>query len=82
LRLAPDLAVEIRSPSDSRREVALRAAFLLSVGVRIVWVADPDDLTIAVYRLGREPRVLTLGDALDGEDVLPGFTLSVARIFR
>jgi Uma2 family endonuclease len=82
LRLAPDLAVEIRSPSDSRREVALRAAFLLAVGVRMVWVADPDDLTVTVYRLGREPRVLTLADTLDGEDVLPGFSLPLAAIFR
>ena len=82
LRVVPDLVVEVRSPSDTQREVAAKVALYLALGVRLVWLADPEAKTVTVYRLDREPRVLTVADALDGEDVLPGFSLAVSLIFR
>ncbi len=77
----PDLVVEIASPSDSRREVHDKAHMWLGHGVRLVWVVHPETRTIDVYR--PDEAVVTLGDqdALDGLDVLPGFTCDVSAVF-
>ena len=82
LRVVPDLVVEIIFPSDSHREVLAKVALYLELGVRLVWLADPEAKSVTVYRTGRDPQVLTVADALNGEDVLPGFTLPVSVIFR
>ena len=82
LHVVPDLVVEVISPSDTRREVAAKVALYLELGVRLVWLVDPEAKTVTVYRTGRDPQVLTVADALDGEDVLSGFTLLVSVIFR
>lgn len=79
--LVPDLAVETRSPSDTAREVAEKMEERLAAGVRLVWVIEPKKRTITTYRAGRPPLVLSVGDTLDGEDVLPGLAVPVARIF-
>ncbi len=80
-QVVPDLAVEVRSPNDSRPEVHDKARMWLSHGVRLVWVVHPDTRTVDVHRAD-EP-VATLGDdaALDGHDVLPGFACPVSAIF-
>ena len=79
--IVPDLAVEVRSPNDSRPELARKAEMWLSEGVRLVWVVHPTTRTIDVHR--PDTPVLTLDDTstLDGGDVLPGFTLPVADVF-
>jgi Uma2 family endonuclease len=82
LRVVPDLVVEVISPSDRQREVLAKVALYLELGVRLVWVADPEAKAVTVYRAGRDPQVLTAEDEMDGEDVLPGFSLPVATIFR
>lgn len=79
--LVPDLAVETRSPSDTVREVAEKVEEWLAAGVRLVWVIEPRKRTITTHRLGRPPQVLGSGDTLDGEDVLPGLSVPVERIF-
>ena len=79
--LVPDLAVETRSPNDTGREVAEKVEEWRIAGVRIVWVIEPRKRTITTHRLGRSPRVLGVGDTLDGEDVLPGLSVPVERIF-
>ncbi len=79
--LVPDLAVETRSPHDTAREVAEKVEEWLAAGVRLVWVIEPKKRTITTHRAGRPPQVLTVNDTLDGEDVLPGLDVSVARIF-
>ena len=80
--LAPDLVVEVRSPSDSQRHMAERAMMWLSHGVRMVLVADPGPVTLAVYRPGEPPQVLSESDVFDGGDVLPAFTTPVWSFFR
>ncbi len=79
--VAPDLVVEVVSPSDSRREVHDKAHMWLNHGVRLVWVVQPETRTVDVYR-PNEP-IATLGeqDALDGLDVLPGFRCVVSAAF-
>ena len=78
---APDLVVEVASPSDSRREVYDKAHMWLSHGVRLVWVVHPETRTVDVHR--PDHAVATLGDeeALDGLDVLPGFACEVSAVF-
>ena len=79
--VVPNLVVEVASPSDSRREVNDKARMWLSHGVRLVWVVHPDTRTVDVHRT--DALVSTLGEdeALDGLDVLPGFTCAVSTIF-
>jgi Uma2 family endonuclease len=80
-RGAPDLAVEVRSPSNSKRYMAERAAFLLRTGTRLVWTVDPPSKTVTVHRPDQAPVVLVESDILTGEDVLPGFQRRVADVF-
>jgi Uma2 family endonuclease len=79
--LVPDLAVETRSPSDTAREVAEKVEEWLAASVRLVWVIEPRKRTITTHRQGRPTQVLGAGDTLDGEDVLPGLSVPVERIF-
>lgn len=78
---APDLAVEVLSPSNTRGEVERKVREYLAAGARRVWVVDPASRSVTVHRSGVAPRRLGQEDALDGGDVLPGFTLPVSRIF-
>lgn len=80
-RMAPDLAVEILSPSNAAPEIQEKALEYLEAGSRMVWVVDPRRRTVTVYRSAREMRILTAGEALTGEDVLPGFTVALDELF-
>ena len=79
--VAPDLAVEVRSPADSLREVHDKARMWLSHGVRLVWVVDPAARSVDVHRPGEATVTLAEGDALDGGDALPGFACEVSAVF-
>ena len=81
LRLAPDLVVEVVSPHDRPGAVTEKASMWLEAGVRLVWVVDPPTRTVAVHAPGRDIQALGAGDALDGEDVVPGFRVAVANLF-
>ena len=80
-QVAPDLAVEIKSPSDGRWAVNDKALMWLRYGVRLVWAVYPDTRTVEVHREGHKVIVLTEADTLDGLDVLPDFTCAVSEIF-
>ena len=79
---APDLVVEIKSPTDTPGMVAERARMWLDFGSREVWYGDPETTTVTRYRPGQQPEVLTEDDVLDGGDLLPGFSIEVWRLFR
>ena len=81
LELAPDLAVEILSPSNRMSHVQRKLAIYLSAGVRLVWLVDPDDRTVTVHRPGEPPAVLRDGDVLEAGDVLPGFGIPITHVF-
>jgi Uma2 family endonuclease len=82
IRVAPDLAIEVISPNDSYIDVDAKIHEYLDAGVRLVWVINPDNRTVKVYRQDdRRPIELTEGDRLDGGDVLPGFTCAVTDVF-
>ena len=78
---APDLAVEVVSPNDRHSEVIGKALEWLDAGCRMVLVVDPKQHTVTVYRSREYIRILAEGDALDGADVIPGFSLPVTEIF-
>lgn len=82
-RLAPDLVVEVVSPSQYRPEMAAKARLYLEAGVRLVWLVWPKYRQVDVWRPGTDAPIATLNDtaALDGLDVVPGFTYPLARLF-
>ena len=79
--LAPDLAVEIVSPSNTASEIIDKTADYLDAGTRLVWVIEPSRRSVTIYRSRSEIRLLREGDALEGYDVLPGFSVPVAEVF-
>jgi Uma2 family endonuclease len=76
--LAPDLVVEVISPTDRPKNLSRKIANYLAAGT-VVWVVLPDDLQIDVYIPGQPVRVLGIDDTLDGGTVLPGFSLPVKQ---
>jgi Uma2 family endonuclease len=79
---APDIAVEVLSPSESRRSIARKVYLYLAAGSAQVWIVDTKHETLTVHALGAEPRILTATDTLNGGRTLPGFTLERAQLFR
>jgi Uma2 family endonuclease len=80
LHAPPDLAVEVLSPADRAGDVAHKVGEYLGVGVRLLWVVDPDKAAAVVYRPGQTPRSIRLDGALEGEDVLPGFSCPLREL--
>lgn len=78
--VAPDLVVELLSPDDRPGEVLARCGDWLSAGCRAAWVVDPERRELQVYRADGTVAVLGDGDVLNGEEVLPGFTVPVAEV--
>lgn len=78
---APDLAVEVNSPSDTVREVEKKVMEWLEFGSRAVWVVSSKLRTVTVYRSLTNIVTFTEKDNLDGGDVVPGFQIPVAEIF-
>ena len=79
--IIPDLAIEIKSPSNSWPEIAAKAYMWLSYGSRQAWVGDPESVTVRIYRPNAAPVILGADDILDGGDLLPGFSVAVRDLF-
>jgi len=79
---APDLAVEVLSPSNGPAEIHAKVADYLAAGARLVWIVDPDARTVTTYRALLAPSVKRREDLLSGEDVLPGLEIVVGAIFE
>lgn len=79
--LAPNLAVEVLSRSNTPGEMAAKRRDYFAAGVEIVWEVDPDARTVAVYTSPTQSTVLGTADTLDGGAVLPGFTMPVQELF-
>ena len=78
---APDLAVEVISPSDTHTEVVEKALAWLEAGCRMVLAVDSSRRTGTVYRALDDIRILTANETLDGADLVPGWSLPVADLF-
>lgn len=79
---APDLAIEIVSPTDKQYDVTEKALAYLKAGTRLVWVIEPLMKTVMVYRSETDISVLNYEDTLTGEDVVKGFSCPVAELFE
>lgn len=76
-----DLCVEVLSPSNRPGQIREKLHEYFARGVRMVWLIDPEDRAVRVYRSPQEARLFHEGATLDGEDVLPGFACPVADLF-
>ena len=81
LRGAPDLAVEVLSPSDNPVDVQQKVRDYLEAGARLVWVIAPEARTATIHRADGSARLLREGEHLDGGDVLPGLAISLGELF-
>lgn len=81
LEVAPDLVVEVVSPSDRMNDVTGKVSLYLDAGTRLVWVVQPRFQTVTVHYPDRTTKTFTAADHLDGGDVLPGFRIDLAGLF-
>jgi Uma2 family endonuclease len=79
--LAPDMVVEIVSPGDRAGELLAKIGDWLDAGVKLAWVIDPPRMLAQVHRADGTLEIVGATEALEGEDVLPGFTLELAKLF-
>ena len=78
--LAPDLAVEVLSEGNTKREMDRKVREYFDAGVRLVWLIDPRKRTARVYSDPRRSRLVREDQSLDGGDVLPGFSVRLADL--
>jgi Uma2 family endonuclease len=80
--LAPDLAVEVLSKSNTEAEISRKLREYFAAGTRLAWVLDPKRRTVRVHTSPTEFRLLGEDETLDGADVLPGFQLPIREWFE
>lgn len=80
--LVPDLAVEVLSRSNTSREIERKLEDYFRSGVRLVWIIDPKSRTAEIHSGPDEVEPIDEAGSLDGRDVLPGFTISLAKLFE
>jgi Uma2 family endonuclease len=78
----PNLAVEIRSPSQSWKEMMDKVLEYLKMGAGMVWIIDPKVKRVTVYTQNQEPQIFAAENELDGGEILPGFKCKVAELFE
>ena len=82
LDVAPDLVVEILSPTDRADALRRKLDEYFAAAVRMAWVIEPATRTVRVHRPGGEVRTFAAGEVIAGEGVLPGFELPVDEVFE
>jgi Uma2 family endonuclease len=80
VEVAPDMLVEVLSPSNTSKHIRTKLIEYFAKGVRLVWVIAPEDRTLTIYRTSDEGRLLHETATVTGEDVLPGFTCRVSDL--
>lgn len=80
--VVPDLAVEVTSPNDLDWDIQRKVREYLKAGVRQVWLVRPPEESVSVYRSVEDIKVFTSSAVLDGGEVLPGFRMALAELFR
>lgn len=80
--IAPDLAVEVLSESNTKKEIEKKVKEYLNSGTRLIWIIDPVTRSAVVHRPSAVPQQVAPDGVLDGADVLPGFALALVDLFR
>ena len=78
---APDLVVEILSPSDAVDGLHEKIGEYFESGARLIWVLNPEEETVLVYHSPQPDRLLKAADSVDAEDVIPGFSMPLSELF-
>ena len=78
---APDLVVEVLSPSDHKKKVERKTAQWLELGAKVVWLVDPQSKTVEVHRANCETTVFRSNEELIDHDLVSGFRVLVSDIF-
>ncbi len=78
---APDLAVEIASPGNTKTELHDKVKLYFQAGAQLVWIVYPHSRAIYVYTTPHDIKVLEQNETLTGDNVLPGFAVKVSEIF-
>lgn len=81
LRAIPNLAVEVFSTGNTRREIDIKVLEYFKVGVELVWVIYPKTESATVYQSPTDKRKIAADGKLDGDAVLPGFSLPLKKLF-
>jgi Uma2 family endonuclease len=79
---APDLAVEILSPNNTRAEIDQRLRDYFSSGTRLAWIINPETESVEICRSLTQRKLVGSGAYLDGEDLLLGFRYPIASLFQ
>ena len=79
---APDLVVEVLSPSDTVERLHRKIQQYFANGTRVAWLVSPFERTVTVYHSDRPDTLLREQDRIYGESILPGFSLRVAELFE
>jgi Uma2 family endonuclease len=82
IRGAPDLAVEVLSPSNRWTDIRRKIEQYFAAGARMVWIVDPQSKSVTVHPSADRSHTISLDGSLDGGDVLPGLRLPVPELFR
>ena len=80
-QLAPDLTVEVKSPSDNLEDIRAKIQEFLSLGTKVGILLNPDEQVVEVYNLGKEVIVLHNGDVLTVPELLPGWEVPVSDLW-
>ncbi|MEC4807363.1 MAG: Uma2 family endonuclease [Jaaginema sp. PMC 1080.18] len=80
-QICPDFVVELRSESDTLKSLQEKMQEYMENGARLGWLIDPKNRTVAVYRVGLEIKTLSNPTELSGEEIVPGFVLSLRRVW-
>jgi Uma2 family endonuclease len=78
----PDLMVEVLQPGGRPGDVAYKLGEFFDWGTPLVWVIDSERQTVTVYRSLSDVQTLQAHDTLEGEDVIPGFSVRVGELFE
>ena len=79
---APDLAVEILSPNNTRAEMDERLADFFASGTQLAWIIHPQEQFVEICHSPVQRKILGSGAVLDGEQLLPGFQYPIADLFQ
>lgn len=80
--IAPDLAIELMSPTDELSELQNKMKEYMDCGVRLGWLINPDEKQVEIYRQQEESIILNNPQTLSGEGILPNLTVNLQNIFE
>jgi Uma2 family endonuclease len=75
--IAPDFVIELRSATDNLETLRQKIQEYMDAGVKLAWLINPQQQQVEIYRLGKDVELRNLPTELLGEEILPGFSLSL-----